>query len=124
MKHRVVLAVLALLALSGILAYAQTANIEIAFPFKAGGKDFAAGKYSVDKPQPGAVAIRGAGGAAVLLSITRLARLDKDTAFKLVFDVVGDQSLLSEVWFAGEDGYLVLSTKEAHKHAVVGGPTK
>jgi hypothetical protein len=114
----------AFLALSSILAYAQTANVEIGFPFKAGGKDFAAGKYSVDRPQAGAIAIRGAGGSAVLLSLTRLALLDKGTEFKLVFDVVGDQPLLSEIWFGGEDGYLVLSTKEAHKHTVVGGSKK
>ena len=123
MKHRMVITVLAFFVLSSVLAYAQTVNIEIGFPFTAGGKALAPGTYSIDRPQPNTVAIRGAGGSSVMMAITRLARLDKATDFKLVFDQVGDVSLLSEVWFGGEDGYLVLSTQEAHKHAVVSGLT-
>jgi hypothetical protein len=121
MKHRLVVMVLALFAVSGILAYAQTATIDISFPFTAGSKAFAAGKYTVDMPDANTIAIRSAGGASIMAVITRLGRHDKDTDFELVFDKVGDQYLLSEAWFPGEDGYLLLTTKEAHKHAVLGG---
>jgi hypothetical protein len=53
----------------------------------------------------------------VLPVITRLAALSVDEA-KLVFDKVGNSNVLSEIWVAGEDGYLVHITKGAHTHQV------
>jgi hypothetical protein len=124
MKVRMFVTMVALVALSGALAYAQTATAEIGFPFVAGGKDFAAGKYSFELQSTGTGAVillRGAAGTKELLSLTTLGRHDRDQEFEVVFDKVGGKFLLSEVWFPEKDGYLLLSTKEAHEHAVVGG---
>jgi hypothetical protein len=121
MKHRVVVMILALFVVSGALAHAQTGTIEIGFPFVAGGKAFAPGKYTIEMPDANSIALRSASGSAIMVVLTQLGRHDKDRDCELVFDKVGDKSLLSEVWFPDRDGYLVLSSKEAHTHAVVGG---
>jgi len=121
MKNRVVILVLALFVVSGVLAYAQTGTIEIGFPFMAGGKAFAAGKYTVEMPNTNSILIRGAAGSSLLMVITTMGRRDQGTDLELVFDKIGDKSFLSEVWFPDKDGALVLSTKEAHQHAVAGG---
>ncbi len=122
MKHRMVIMVLALFTVSGVIAFAQTANVEIGFPFMARDKDFPAGKYTVEVAQDTrSMVLRGASGSVIMLVVTRLGRHDNDTDAELVFDKIGDKALLSEAWFPGQDGYLVLTTKEAHKHAVAGG---
>ncbi len=56
-----------------------------------------------------------------MTALTGLGRHDKDVDTELVFDKIGGKFLLSEVWFPGRDGYLLLATKDAHEHAVVGG---
>jgi hypothetical protein len=124
MKLRKLITIAALVVVSGALAYAQPASIEISFPFVAGGKDFAAGKYSFEARNMATgpmIVLRGAAETQNMLSITRLARHDQDPDFEVAFDKIGGKFFLSEVWFPGEDGYLVLSTKEAHEHAVQGG---
>lgn len=122
MKHRMLVTIGALVVMSCALAYALTATAEISFPFMAGKKAFPAGKYVVELPDPSVISISGPGGRATMVVLTRLGRHDKDTDCEFVFDKVGDQFLLSEVWFpGGDDGYLVLATKQAHEHAVVGG---
>ena len=35
---------------------------------------------------------------------------------KLVFDTVGENKYISEVWLPGKDGFLVRGTPEEHKH--------
>jgi predicted metal-dependent peptidase len=105
----------------GALAYAQTATVEVGFAFTANGKAFEAGKYEVTMPDANTVAIRGAGGTAVMPIITQLGRHDMDKDFELVFDKLDGMYLLSEVWFPVKDGYLLLDTKKAHEHAVIGG---
>lgn len=37
----------------------------------------------------------------------------------LVFDVVGDKNVLSEIWIPGVDGYLIQVSKGHHTHKVV-----
>ncbi len=53
--------------------------------------------------------------------LTRLGRHDRDAEPEIVFDKVGGKFLLSEVWLAGEDGYILLTTKEQHDHRILGG---
>jgi hypothetical protein len=113
--------VLVLFAASGALVYAQSAEVNIDFPFTVAGKALPAGKYTVEMPDANSIAVRGAAGAGVMVVLTQLGRHDKDKDLELVFDKVGDAYLLSEVWFPDQDGYLLLSTKEAHSHAVLGG---
>jgi len=39
-----------------------------------------------------------------------------------VFDKVGNEHFLSEVWFRDQDGLLLVGTKEEHEHEVVKDP--
>ena len=56
-----------------------------------------------------------------LQAITRLARQHMDDAPRasFVFDNVGGQRTLTEIWLPGQDGYLVDSTKAEHEHEVL-----
>jgi hypothetical protein len=111
-------------------AQAQPVTADITFPFVAGGKEMAAGKYTFEVTPARAVVVRGLGGpgtsGVVLPIVTLLGRHDKDTDPEFVFDKINGKLLLSEVWMPGKDGLLVLATKGPHEHAVSGGsnPTK
>jgi hypothetical protein len=124
---RVAVAVLACVALLGTAAIGQAApiNVNIGFAFTAGGKSMPAGKYQIDiTGVDGPITLRGeAKDSAVILSVmTRLGRHDNDQEPELVFDRLGTTLLLSEIWPTGEDGYLLIGTKEKHDHVVLGGP--
>jgi hypothetical protein len=109
--------------MGGAIAHAQTVSAEITFPFAAGGKEMAAGKYSVDVVA-GNLQLRLTGPAGermIMPVITLLGRHDKDADAEFVFDKVGGKTLLSEVWMPGLDGYLLVATSAPHDHAVVGG---
>jgi hypothetical protein len=114
----------AIVAVAAGAAVAQTnmAQVNIDFSFVAAGQTMPAGKYVIEiSPGPGGrVTMRGA-KTAVLLVVTRLGRHDNDKDPELVFDKVDGKFLLSEVWLAGEDGYLLTDTKAEHGHFVVGG---
>jgi hypothetical protein len=124
-KKRLFVTMLALVVAVEIgvaIAYAQGSGAAIGFPFVAGGKEMAAGKYSVEVTPAGPVMISGPGGARVILPvITSLGRHDRDTDAEFVFDKVDGKTVLSEIWIPGRDGLLVLATKGPHEHAVVGG---
>jgi len=126
MKRRVFLTVLALVVsfeLGGAMAYAQSIHAEIGFPFVAGGKEMAAGRYTIETTTPtGPVLLTGAGGLRVLIPvITMLGRHDQDPDAEFVFDKIDGKTVLSEIWMPRKDGMLVLATKGPHEHTVVGG---
>ena len=125
MKHRVFVTIAALvvaLAAGGAIAYAQTMTADISFPFVAGGKDMPAGKYTIEQLAAGPIVLKGATGTSGILPvITTLGRHDLDRDPEFVFDKVGGKLVLSEVWFPGKDGMLLVATKGPHEHAVVGG---
>jgi hypothetical protein len=113
----------ALFILSGVLSFAQTVTpieIMIDFPFEAGQQKLTPGKYAFSMPAQNVVSVSGPGGRATMTVITLLGRHDDDTTLELVFDKVGEEYLLSEVWFPGKDGCLTLSTAHEHKHRVLG----
>jgi hypothetical protein len=126
MKQRVFVTAIALVVaflMSGTLAHAQTASAEIGFPFVAAGKAMPAGKYNAEVVlQNFQVQLTGPDGTRVILPvITLLGRHDKDPDAEFVFDKLDGKAVLSEVWIPGQDGALLLATKGAHSHAVVGG---
>ena len=99
---------------------------KVAFAFHVGDKLFPAGAYRVTSrgPAGSVLVIRGenGGGSSILPVATRLARQerpDHPTSGNLVFDRVGDERFLSEVWLPDDDGYLVRGTAEEHQHDVV-----
>jgi len=123
---RLAVAALACAALLGTaIAQAAPININIGFAFTAGGKSMPAGKYQIDiKGIDGPIVLQGeAKDSSVILSVmTKLGRHDNDQEPELVFDRLGTTLLLSEIWPSGEDGYLLIGTKEKHDHVVLGGP--
>ncbi len=115
------LAVAIVLAVGAVPALAQTIlRVDVPFAFRAEGKQMPAGVYEiVQGPEP-ALTIRSADGktSAALMTVTRLAGGPGNTD-ELVFDKVQDINYLSEVWYSGQDGFLVLATKGPHTHARV-----
>ena len=106
----------------GAVAYAQSTSADIGFPFVAGGKEMAAGKYAVEVTATGQVSLTGPDRGRILMPvITLLGRHDRDTDPEFVFDKIDGKLVLSEVWIGGKDGFLLLATKGPHEHAVLGG---
>ncbi|OGD21495.1 MAG: hypothetical protein A2W03_12050 [Candidatus Aminicenantes bacterium RBG_16_63_16] len=114
-------------------AHAQ-GTFKIPFEFKAGGKKLAAGQYSVAQKGDGQIVLRKEpGGAEIMVPFTeRLAQPAPPVAEpQLVFDEVGDFApsyteymtvyVLAEVWLPGEDGFLIHTTKGAHKNKIIKG---
>jgi hypothetical protein len=124
MKRGVLLAVtVALLVIvGGGAAYAQdVANVNVPFKFNVGKVVLNPGKYQVTvAADESVITLTPEHGAAVATpTLTRLAQHTVMADAKLVFDKVGEQYALSEVWLPTEDGYLVHDTKGPHKHHIV-----
>jgi hypothetical protein len=102
-------------------AYAQiesdvTVNADIPYAFTVMDRTLPAGKYTIkvlDSDEPNVLEISSADGrTSVLVNTedTQSARTPDKT--KLVFDKVGDQYFLSQVWIAGdESGSQLVKTK-------------
>lgn len=99
------------------------ARVNIDFPFVAGGKDMPVGNYEFSVSGGRAVvrATNGESRTVTMTVITRLGRHDTDTEAELVFDKADGKSILSELWFPGSDGYLIVHGSPDHEHKVVGG---
>ena len=112
-------------------AYAQ-GTFKVPFEFRAGGKKLAAGEYSVAQKGDGQIVLRKEpGGAETAVAFTQ--RLPQPAPPleepQLVFDEVGDFApsyteymtvyVLAEVWLPGEDGFLIHTTKGAHKNKII-----
>lgn len=136
MKRLVVISVLALafvLIAGSTLAYAQ-GTFNIPFKFKAGGKTYPSGDYSLAQKGEGQIALRKEpGGEEILIPFTqRLPQPETPLAEpQLIFDVVGNfepsyteyvtEYVLAELWLPGEEGYLIHITKGAHQNKVIKG---
>lgn len=125
---------LAFILVAGVtLSHAQE-TFKIPFKFQAGGKKLPAGDYTVMKAAEGQLTLhQEATGKDIPVPFTeRIAQPKPPVAEpQLVFDEVGDFEpsyteyftvyILSEVWFVGEDGFRVHTTKGAHQTKVVKG---
>jgi hypothetical protein len=122
---------LALVALLAPPAAAQS-TFKVPFAFQSGAKKFAAGTYSVTKTGEGQVTLKQVttGKEATVPYTEKLQSAQPPVAEpRLVFDEVGDFApsyteymtvyVLAEVWLSGQEGYLVHTTKGAHKNRVV-----
>jgi hypothetical protein len=98
---------------------------KVAFAFHAGDKLYPAGSYEVGRRLPTAtslVIINDKGETTSLPVIALIARQEHaahKTSGNLVFNRVGDERFLSEVWLPGEDGYLVHGSPTPHEHEIV-----
>ncbi len=111
--------VLLAFALWGSIAYADVVTADIQFPFKAGGKEFSAGKYRLESDlQSGDIILRNEStGKALLLPVTE--RLSGRDEALVVFDKQGDQYYLSEIYMPGIDGFEVKAATGKHTHVKV-----
>ncbi len=126
MKTKILLTV-GLMALFAVMTgYGQPQEMvkaKIDFSFKVEGKVLPPGQYEFARdPKAMEFRVQGEGKIAALVPIlTRMAAEIHSTHqdAHLVFDVVGDTHLLSEIWIPGEDGYVLLVTKGPHTHKVI-----
>ena len=115
------------------LAFAQ-ATFKVPFEFQAGGKKLPAGEYGMARNAEGQITLRqeSTGKEFQVPFTQRLAQPSPPVAEpRLVFDEVGNFEpsyteyftvyLLAEVWLPGEEGFLVHTTKGAHKNKTVSG---
>ncbi len=123
MKTKVTLGLMLLLAAAIAYGVPFTVKANIDFPFTVENKMLDAGEYTFTRDDAGTFfRVEGMDNKGVLAPIiTRLSAANqaKPVTAHLVFDKVGETYLLSEIWIAGEDGYLVLATKGEHMHKVV-----
>jgi hypothetical protein len=136
MKRLAVISVLVLafvLIAGSTLTYAQ-GTFKIPFKYKAGGKTYPAGEYSLAQKGEGQIALRKEpGGEEILIPFTqRLPQPETPIAeSQLVFDVVGNfepsyteyvtEYVLAEFWLPEVEGYLIHTTKGAHQNKIVKG---
>ncbi len=134
MRRLDVLAIaIAAAALCAAPAIAQS-TFSVSFAFESGGKKLPAGNYVVTKTGEAQVTFHhvSSGKEWVLPVAEKLKPADAPSADPhLVFDEVGNFEpsyteyftvyVLAEVWFSGQDGYLIHVTKGAHKDRVVKG---
>jgi hypothetical protein len=107
----------------GSLAEAQAPSVKVGFSFYAAGKEYQSGNYTIEVTPAGHVVLHAAKGGAVvdLTPMKSLGPNDKIQSPKLVFNLIGSDRFLSEVWLPGQDGYLVGSVSGPHDQESVGG---
>lgn len=118
-------ALISLCAMPSMFA-ADAINAEVPFAFQVGSKTLPAGTYEFDiRRDEGSVGVYGnpkvKGADAMEGILTWLAPQQHQSSddAHLVFDVVGNQYILSEVWQPESGGILVHATKEPHQHHVL-----
>ena len=125
MKKRLSVSLGFLLLLAVVFAYGQqmTLKVPVSFPFMVVAKTLPAGEYQLMKTENGAAfrIMSGDKEGALAMVVTRLSRdmrLPEPSSY-VVFDKYEDHYHLSEIWFPGEDGYLVNTTTQKHTHETV-----
>ncbi len=128
MKIKIMLGVGFVLLVAATSGYGQPAHLSsikvtIGFPFVANGKDLPAGLYEFARDErAGVFRVAGEGKnktlAPILTRVTGEIHTTPEDAH-LVFDMVGGTAVLSEIWIPGDDGYVMLVTKEKHGHKVI-----
>jgi len=125
---------LVIILVAGSALAQEQGTFSIPFKFKAGGKAYPAGDYSIGPKEEGRIALRKEpGGEEVLIPFKeRLPQPETAVAEpQIVFHVVGNfepsyteyitEYVLAEVWFPGEDGFLIQTTKGAHQNKIIKG---
>ncbi len=130
MKRRVlfmVVAVALLAVVGGTSVFAQNVTIvNVPFKFTFNNRVMDPGRYEVTVSSEGIVTLMPPKGESVLgASITRLAQpVTPLSAPTFVFDKIGEQYSLAEMWLPMEDGYVLATTKQPHQHHTIKGSRK
>ncbi len=136
MRHQsILLVVIAALAVTaGASPCRAQATFTVPFKFECTGKTLPSGDYVVARTGEGQLSVRqvSTGKESVVAFSQKLPPAEPAVAEpRLVFDEVGNFEpsyteyftvyVLAEVWLSGQDGYLVHTTKGAHKTRIVKG---
>jgi hypothetical protein len=129
-------AIAAFVVVAALPARAQCA-FKVPFNFESGGKKFPAGAYVVTRTGDRQVTLRHVTTekeSVVPFTQTLTPPGPPATEPRLVFDEVGNFEpsyteyftvyVLAEVWLSGQEGYLIHTTKGAHKNQVVKGEAR
>lgn len=121
-RSALAIAALALMTVMPVFA-ADVVIANVPFAFKAGAKSLPAGEYEfVLHPNDEIVAVSSTtnpkGPSSMVGIVTMLASAGSPDA-RVVFDKVGGQYILSEVWQPEGEGVLVQATKGKHEHHVL-----
>jgi hypothetical protein len=130
-KQMLFLAILGLIAAFAVVAQAQTNDIlrvNIPYPFMVAGKELPAGDYIIQRTgNTNLVLIIRGENPKTSMQLDVLTRIDGRSEIepnaRIVLDKYdGNHYALSEVFFPGEDGFLLAGAKNApHKHEVIKG---
>ena len=102
------------LLLNATAVYAQSyAKAEVPFAFNVGAKQLPAGSYEIRvlSQSPNQIMIRNTESTAAALSVARNEG-PRDTESKLVFDRIGTQYFLTEVWKGFVAGGMIVPTSK------------
>lgn len=139
MKRSTVLVIAALVVIlgAGVASASAQSMFKVPFKFESGGQKFPAGDYSVSQKEEGKLTLRleSTGKEVQVPFIGRLPQTTPPAAEpQLIFDEVGNFEpsyteyftvyVLAQVWLPGADGYLVHTTKGAHKTQAIKGEKK
>jgi hypothetical protein len=124
-KTKILLTVGLMVVFAVMAGYAQESPVKakIDFAFKVEGKTLPAGNYEFTRDDNAMTfRVQGVGNEGAIASI--MTRLSAEMHLMpreahVVFDVVGDSYILSEIWLPAGDGYLVAATKGPHTHKTV-----
>jgi hypothetical protein len=109
--------------LAGAYVFAGELTVNIQQPFLAGGKSFPAGHYKIiaEAENDQFVHFQNLGTKTGLSDIRFDTRLSerKGEAGSVVFDKVGNELYLSEIYIIGIDGFFFKGAPGKHKHLVV-----
>jgi hypothetical protein len=109
-------------ALAGTVAHAGEVEVTSQQPFKVGGKDFAAGHYRIiaDDENDHTVNIRNLDTKKdIEVPVTTRLSPKEGGDGCVVFDKVGDDYYLTEVYIIGMDGFFFQGAPGKRKHVVV-----
>ena len=124
-KLLVTVSFLTLLAVGSVFGQARV-RVDIPFPFTAAGKVLPAGEYQFSRDPNGAfIRVVGSKGESVLAQVlTRIGAAIHTTPqdTHVVFDKIGENHTLAELWIPGYDGFALSNTKEPHEHRTVNAP--
>lgn len=126
-KNRVLLIAAFTALLFAVSAQAAELRVSIPFPFLAGDTVLPQGEYRIawDGRSPNVITFLDSAGRAQkqLVIMSRLTRSESISVSgpAVVFDKVGSQRTVSEIWLSDRDGFLVGSVAGKHSHELLNG---
>jgi hypothetical protein len=110
-----------------VYAQQQSLRANIPFAFTVGSKQLPAGDYQfTTNTNDRNVRVSSNKDSALAVILTRMAAGIHTTTedAHVVFDKLGDQYFLAEIWIPGVDGFDLHNTTQKHEHRIINVPVK